>query len=207
MKMRHSRIAMLLAAMACSSTFASAQGLKFGVVGGMNLTKLRISSTADRKHFGSDNQTGWYIGGKLVASTGFGLGADVALEYSKQMLDINDDATAYHTLEIPVNVRFNFFTDKTLGFYLATGPQFGFALKNMRWEDTMQGGNFSKENMTTTWNVGGVVRLFKRLEIGIGYNFAMKKAGSIFMPSDEDREDYELEYKPNTFQLQAALLF
>ena len=102
---------MLLAAMACSITFASAQGLKFGVVGGMNLTKLRISSTADRKHFGSDNQTGWYIGGKLVASTGFGLGADVALEYSKQMLDINDDATAYHTLEIPLNVRFNFFTN------------------------------------------------------------------------------------------------
>ena len=35
----------------------------------------------------------------------------------------------------------------------------------------------------------------------------MKKAGSIFMPSNEDNEDFELEYKPNTFQLQAALLF
>ena len=78
----------------------------------------------------------------------------------------------------------------------------------MRWDYTLSGGNFNKQNMTTTWNVGGGVRLFSRLEIGIGYNFALKEAGSVFVPSKDDGTgSYSLEYKPNTFQLQAALLF
>lgn len=209
MKKRFLLIALPIAAMAFSSATATAQGLKFGIVGGMNLTKLRISSyDAGNRPLGSGNQAGWYVGGKLVASTGFGLGADVALEYSKRMLDINDEATACHSLEIPLNARFNFGLDKTLGFYIATGPQFSFALKNMRWDYTLSGGNFNKQNMTTTWNVGGGVRLFKHLEIGIGYNFALKEAGSVFVPSKDDGTgSYSLEYKPNTFQLQAALLF
>ena len=193
MKKRFLLIALPIAAMAFSTATATAQGLKFGIVGGMNLTKLRISSyDAGNRPLGSGNQAGWYVGGKLVASTGFGLGADVALEYSKRMLDINDEATACHSLEIPLNARFNFGLGKTLGFYIATGPQF----------------NFNKQNMTTTWNVGGGVRLFSRLEIGIGYNFALKEAGSVFVPSKDDGTgSYSLEYKPNTFQLQAALLF
>lgn len=199
---------LLMTAMACTTTNAAAQGVKFGVVGGMNLTKLRISSNAPGAGiFDSANQTGWYVGGKMVLSSRIGLGADVALEYSKRMLDINDDNTASHSLEIPINVRYNIGLGSSLGLYIATGPQLGFALKNMRWNQAISEGVFEKENLTTTWNVGGGVRLFKVLEVGIGYNFALKNAGNIFVPQNNGNAGYDIEYKPNTFQLQAALLF
>lgn len=210
MKHRFLLMMALLMALAGATNTAAAQGVKFGVVGGMNLTKLKISTSgegAQGKYFGSDNQTGWYIGGKMRAWAALGIGADVAVEYSKRTLDINGENRNYHTLEIPVNLRYQIGLLRLLDVYVATGPQFGFAFKNMRWENTLNGGNFSKENLNTTWNIGAGVMLMNRLEIGLGYNFALKKAGRAIVPSTGESKDYELEYKTNTFQVQAAVYF
>ena len=96
---------------------------------------------------------------------------------------------------------------------MATGPQFGFGLENMSWENMLPGSpsNFSKNNMTTTWNIGAGVRLLKHLEVGVGYNFALTGMGKTIFDYTTGivgaSNDYQLRYKTNTFQVQAAYYF
>lgn len=157
------------------------------------------------------NKCGWYIGPKAMINLPIGLGIDAALEYSQRDLEINDESEKYRTIEIPVNIRYNIGLGSKAGIYVATGPQFGFALDNMKWSNLGSGGNFSRSNLNTTWNVGAGVRLLGKLEIGIGYNFAMGNTGKAIFENlggaAGDSQDYELEYKTNTFQAQIAYFF
>jgi hypothetical protein len=78
----------------------------------------------------------------------------------------------------------------------------------MKWKNIGSGSNFSRENLNTTWNVGAGVRLLSRLDIGVGYNFALHKTGKAIiskaLPTGES-QDYELKYKTNTFQVKATI--
>ena len=141
----------------------------------------------------------------MTFNTIVGIGFDAAVEYSQRDLEINNETETYRTLEIPINLRYNIGLGDAAAVYIATGPQFGFALKNMAWNQNVAT-NFSKNNMNTTWNVGAGVRLLKHLEVGLGYNFAISKIGEAMVPTGDSR-DVELEYKANTFQVQVAYLF
>lgn len=193
---------------------ASAQTFDWGIVAGMNLTKLKLSGNA-KENFKSNNRTGWYVGPKIALNTAIGFGIDAALEYSQRELEIDNRTTTenetYRTLEIPVNLRYNIGLGKKAGVYIATGPQFGFALKNMSWSNVGTGTNFDRNNMNTTWNIGAGLRLLNHLEVGVGYNFALGKAGKAIWEGVSDTSgnstDYELEYKTNTFQVQVAYMF
>ena len=65
--------------------------------------------------------------------------------------------------------------------------------------------------MTTTWNIGAGVRVLKHLEVGIGYNFALGNVGKTLFEnvggSTGNSQDYQLEYKTNTFQAQLTYYF
>ncbi len=205
---------------------AQAQSFSYGIVGGLNLTKLKYSGSA-KDNFSSDNRAGWYIGPKVEFNTALGIGIEAALEFSQRSLNItSDDASnltndvygvqpsqsvteKYRTIEIPINIRYNIGLGSKAGIYVSTGPQFGFALQNMKWKNLGSGTNFSKQNMNTTWNIGAGVRLLSHLEVGIGYNFALGKAGKAIIGEKYSgtNQDYELKYKTNTFQVQVAYLF
>jgi len=197
---------------------ASAQTFDFGIVAGLNLSKLKFSGNYKntiKKNLESGNRAGWYVGPKIYLNTALGLGFDAAVEYSQRELEIDDGTTTdretYRTLEIPINVRYNIGLGKKAGVYVATGPQFGFAFKNMSWKNIGSGDNFDKSNLNTTWNIGAGLRLLNHLEIGVGYNFALGKVGKSILKnvggSTGESEDYELEYKTSTFQVQVAYLF
>lgn len=213
----------LMLGMACGT--AQAQSFSYGIVGGLNLTKLKYSGSA-KENFSSDNRAGWYIGPKVEFNTALGIGIDAALEFSQRSLNItSEDLSAentvhgvvsnqsvtekYRTIEIPINIRYNIGLGSKAGVYVSTGPQFGFALQNMKWKNLGSGTNFSKENMNTTWNIGAGVRLLGHLEVGVGYNFALGKAGKAIIGDNYNgtSQDYELKYKTNTFQVQVAYLF
>lgn len=209
-------LALLLALF--TATPANAQSFDFGIVAGLNLSKLKLSGSAKNtvvKNLESGNRAGWYVGPKIYLSTALGLGFDAAVEYSQRELEIDDGVTTesetYRTLEIPINIRYNIGLGKKAGIYVATGPQFGFAFKNMSWKNVGSGENFDRSNLNTTWNIGAGLRLLNHLEVGIGYNFAIGKVGKTilgqFVNSAGESEDYELEYKTNTFQVQLAYTF
>lgn len=200
--------AVLLLAVAGTAALP-AQKFSWGIVGGMNFTKLHFSGSAKNsagKNLSSENKAGWYIGPKVMFNTVIGLGVDAALEYSDRRLAVNNEIEHYRTLEIPVNVRYNFGLGSKAGAYVSTGPQFGFALQNMSWSNFGTGTNFDSNNLNTTWNVGAGLRLFGHLEVGVGYNFALGRIGKALV-NKGNSSDAELKYKANTAQVQLTYIF
>ena len=193
---------------------AAAQSLSWGVTAGLNLSKLKLSGDVPasvNSNLSTDNKAGWYVGPKVTFNTMLGIGLDASLQYSERNLNIGGENEKYRTIEIPINLRYNIGLSSLASVYVATGPQFGFGLQNMKWENTLQGGNFDKSNMTTTWNIGAGVRVLKHLEVGIGYNFALGNVGKTLFEnvggSTGNSQDYQLEYKTNTFQAQLTYYF
>lgn len=214
-------IALLLAFV--GTVAAQAQSFSYGIAAGYNLTKLTYSGNT--KNFSSDNKSGWFIGPKVEFNTVIGLGMDASLQYSQRKLNISEDvydelndvvgelshSKTYRTIEIPINVRYNVGLGKMASVFVYTGPQFGFPLQSMKWENVGSGLNFSKEKMNTTWNIGAGVRLLKHLEASVGYNFALSKAGSAILDNlgveTGSGSNKELKYRTNTFQVQVAYMF
>ena len=211
------KIATLLAGLALLLVMAApaaAQSLSWGVTAGLNLSKLSLSGDYKNMagtNFSTDNKAGWYVGPKVVFNTVLGVGVDASLQYSERSLSIGGESEKYRTIEIPINLRYNIGLSSIASVYVSTGPQFGFGLQNMSWEGALGGGNFDKSNMTTTWNVGAGVRVLKHLEVGVGYNFALGSVGKTLFEnvggSTGGSRDYQLEYKTNTFQVQATYYF
>lgn len=212
-------IALLLAFV--GTVAAQAQSFSYGITAGYNLTKLTYSG--NKENFSSDNKSGWFIGPKVEFNTVIGLGVDASLQYSQRKLNISEDvydesndvvgelshSKTYRTIEIPINVRYNVGLGKMASVFVYTGPQFGFPLQSMTWDDFGTGSNFSKEKMNTTWNIGAGVRLLKHLEANVGYNFALSKAGSAILNNFgvETGSGKSLKYRTNTFQVQVAYMF
>lgn len=203
---------------------AHAQLFKFGVVTGLNLTKLKIKGDKGTfaeqvgKTFDSENRTGWYVGPKIWINTPLGIGLDGALQYSQRRLDVAGVGETYRSVEIPVNVRYNIGLGSIASVHVSTGPQFGFNVGGMDAEDWISsiGGNsrFSKQNMNTTWNVGAGIKLLGHLEVDLGYNFAISRMGKAILDVAGSGSgvnipvgSYEVEYKTNTFQVQLAYIF
>lgn len=201
---------------------AKAQKFSYGIVAGYDLTKVKYSGDM-KNNFSSDNKSGWYVGPKFVLSTAIGLGVDASLQYSQRKLNITQEgyydgneilnnvsqSQTYRTIEIPINLRYSIGLGSSASVFAYTGPQFGFALQNMKFDKL--GNNFSRENLNTTWNIGAGVRLLKHLEASVGYNFAIGKAGKAILHGvgiyEGESQDLELKYKTNTFQVQLAYMF
>lgn len=201
---------------------AKAQKFSYGIVAGYDLTKVKYSGDM-KNNFSSDNKSGWYVGPKIVFSTVMGLGVDASLQYSQRKLNITQEgyydgneilnnvsqSQTYRTIEIPINLRYSIGLGSSASVFAYTGPQFGFALQNMKFDKL--GNNFSRENLNTTWNIGAGVRLLKHLEASVGYNFAIGKAGKAILNgvgvNEGESQDLELKYKTNTFQVQLAYMF
>lgn len=196
---------------------AAAQGFSWGVVGGMNLSKVSFKGEwAD--NLSSDNRAGWYIGPKVAFSLPLGLAFDGSVQYSQRKLSADaqqadGSSKTFRSIEIPINVRYNIGLGKVASVYVATGPQFGFNVGDREWNifsSNYNGSNgiFKSNNMVTTWNVGAGVKLLGHLEVGVGYNFGLGKMGETilsnvpgnFVGTGDD-------YKTNTFQVQVAYMF
>lgn len=202
---------LLAAAMLLSVSTSQAQ-IQWGVVAGTNLSKVNFSKDLDRfahDNLKSKNMSGWYVGPKVnVKIPLVGLGLDAALEYSQKKLQshYNEGSTSktFRSVEIPINLRYNFGVSKQASVYLATGPQFGFNVgnKNWRWNKVIETSEqtFKKSNMSTSWNVGAGVKVLNHLEVGLLYNIALSK---YYKAAGND--DYT--FKSNSFQIQAAILF
>lgn len=209
--------ALLLLGLTAAPATVQAQSFDWGIVAGLNMSRLKVSGDAlQTVKDNGDYKAGWYVGPKVYFNTVIGLGIDASLQYSERKLQmqsksdvVGSETETYRTIEIPINLRYNIGLGKTLGVYVSTGPQFGFALQNMNWGNVGTGYNFSRENMNTTWNVGAGLRLMQHLEVGIGYNFAIGPVGKMIVGSNKvgTSDDKELKYKANTLQVQVAYVF
>ena len=169
---------------------AQAQLIKFGVKGGLNMSKLDL----DAKELGDlkDNSTGFFIGPMAeVTLPIIGLGIDGALMYSQR----GEGELKEQGIEIPVNLKYTIGLGSTLGVYLAAGPDFYYNFKDI----DIQGLEAKKTQVAV--NLGAGVKLLKKLQIGVTYQIPM---GDSFEWKDAMET---IGAKNKTWQVSAALIF
>ena len=204
-------IALIVLAAAMTLT-AQAQGIKFGVKGGLNITKISFSEDV----FKSENKTGFFVGPTLKISLPMGFGVDIAALYDERSADVSgglvkteggDDMLVYNTqsetikqksLQVPVNLRYNIGFSSMAGIYLAAGPQFGFPVADKVFETKV--GEYRLKDANLSINFGAGLTLMGHLEVGFTYNLAAGKSGEFRNWDDVDTHN-------NAWQISAAYYF
>lgn len=182
---------------------AQAQMFKFGVKGGMNISKVTFSEDI----FKGDNRTGFFIGPTAEFTIPLaGLGVDVAALYSQvdtKVEGMGSNLPASNekmkSFEFPINLKWSMGLGSTLGIFVAVGPQFGFNVGHGDYANA-----FDKKSCYTTFNVGGGVKLLRHLQAGINYNFGISKLAKA-EAGENDRTLIEMKRK--TWQLSLAYIF
>ena len=196
------KIVSIMVVMACLFVAipSQAQILKFGIKGGLNISKVTFSKDL----FKSDNRTGFYIGPTAEFTIPVaGLGIDVAALYNQTDAKMNGMGTdlietseKMKSIEIPVNLKWTLGLGSTLGVFVAAGPQFGFNVGDSNYAEA-----FDMEKWYTSFNVGGGLKLFRHLQAGINYNFGISKLAKTIS------EKRNIDMKRKTWQVSLAYMF
>lgn len=175
---------------------AQAQLIKWGVKGGVNMTKIDW----DGGYKGNkDNSTGFFIGPMAEITIPIvGLGVDGALLFSQkgQKTDILEDGERYTVdgrqtgLEIPVNLKYTIGLGSMLGIYLAAGPDFFFDFKKKD--------DIDRKKAQVGLNLGAGVKLIRHLQVGVNYQIPL---------GDSFKVVNAIGAKNKTWQISAAYLF
>ena len=200
-------IALVVLAAAMTLT-AQAQGIKFGVKGGLNITKMTFSKDI----VSSDNKTGFFVGPSLKLSLPLGFGADIAALYDERSADVTgvSSSTSYivstastetikqKSIQIPLNRRYNIGRGAMAAVYLAAGPQFGFPVSDKVYDTKF--GEYRLKDANLSINFGAGLTLMGHLELGVTYNLAAGKSGEFKDWNDVDTHN-------NAWQISAAYYF
>ena len=198
----------IVMAVALLTAIPSQAQIKFGVKGGLNVTKMSVSSDV----YSADNNNGFFIGPTVKFTLPIvGLGIDAAALYDQRkgsLVSRNDKSedVKFKSINVPVNLRWNIGLGSLAGIYLAAGPQFGFALGDF--SDAWDSNFYKKENMNVSINLGAGLSLLKHLELGFTYNIQTKDTYSItenYAGGSLGREITDI--KTNAWQISAAYYF
>lgn len=181
----------------------SAQGVKFGVKGGINNTDMSF----DEKVFNSSNRYGWFIGPTVKVTLPV-LGVDFSLLYDQKATEMNGETLEQKSVVVPVNLRTQFGLGSLVGLYLAAGPQFEFNVgqRNFSWTDRDQVRNtFQLKESNFSFNLGAGVYLLKNIEVGCTYNIAIGRTGDTTF-ENAMRSTYD-KSKAKTWTIMGAIYF
>lgn len=179
----------LLVAVACllMAQPAQAQLLKWGVKGGVNMSKIDWDGGYEGN---KDNSTGFFIGPMAELTLPIiGLGVDGALLYSQR----GDDGFKQQGLEIPVNLKYTIGLGSMLGIYFAAGPDFFYNWKEYEGDKTVG----EKKSAQVGLNLGAGVKLLKHLQVGVNYQ----------LPMGDSFKIQNVNFKTKTWQVSMAVLF
>ncbi len=181
------KIISLLMLAACLAVAMPAQAqLKFGVKGGLNLSKLDVKGNTL-----SDNTTGFFIGPMAEFTLPVvGLGVDGALMYSQR----GKDEYKQQGVEIPLNLKYTIGLGSTLGVYVAAGPDIFFNFKDI----DLAG--IDKKDAQVGLNLGAGVKLLGHLQAGFTYQIPLGNSFELANLSDAGA-------KTKTWQILVAYTF
>lgn len=196
---------LFVVALLASTMTVQALGLKFGIKGGLNLTKMTFSKDV----YSSDNQAGFYLGPTLKLSLPLGFCVDAAVLYDQRSAKVEsdnltgvqgagDEKIKQKSIQIPINARYNIGLGSEAGIYLAVGPQFGFPVGDKVYNTKV--GEYTLKSSNLSFNFGAGVYLLDHLEVGFSYNLAAGKSGEFKNGGDIDTHN-------NAWQIGAAIYF
>ena len=122
-----------------------------------------------------------------------GLGVEASALLSQKGFNADSDHSKQLGLDVPVSLKYTFGLGKTLGIYLAAGPDFYFDFKGEK-------NGVERKRAQVGINVGGGVKLFRHLQVGVNYNiptgdhFSLKGAGSAIVKGKDKTWQVSLAY-------------
>mgnify|MGYP003391735295 FL=1 len=193
-------------------TSASAFSFDWGITGGLNYTKVKLSSksAAFSSLKSGDSQAGWNVGVRANVGLIAGFSVNGALLYNQNKLVLERDqikeTETERSFSIPLNLRYNFGIGKT-GVFVGTGPQFDFALGSTKWNDALLNNDtYDKKNMATSWNVSVGAKVLGKVELTAGYTFALGAIGKA-IAQQTGTPIGGADIKRNMFQINATYYF
>lgn len=194
-------------------TSASAFSFNWGITGGLNYTKVKVSNSAISNLKSGDSQAGWNIGVRANVGLIAGFSVNGALLYNQNKLVLESDQVKEYETErsfsIPLNLRFNFGVGGT-GVFVGTGPQFDFGLGSTKWNKALGNASstFDKQNMATSWNISAGAKVLGKLELTAGYTFALGAIGKAIVEQTAGSKAIGgADIKRNMFQINATYYF
>lgn len=184
---------------------SQAQLVKFGVKGGLNLTKMDMDHGLDTK-----NKTGFFVGPTMIIDlplTGLDIDASALYDYRASKLEVYDEYNATETLKqqqiaIPVNVRYGFGIGDVARVFAFAGPQFGFVIDKE--QSIKQVADWKMKTSNFSVNVGVGATVLKHLQATVNYNVACGKTGEVTW---RDTGHAISKGKSNSWQLGLAYIF
>jgi len=131
----------------------------------------------------SQNRNGFFAGLTMdVTLPIVGLGVDFSVLYDNRIVTVPSIGSkadkTFHSIAIPLNVKYTFGLSTLISAYLATGPQVTYGLNNrswvidenviVRWTD---GWELNRSDLS--WNAGGGVTLLNHFRLGYCYNIRL----------------------------------
>ena len=173
------------------ATTINAQGFHFGLKGGVLGNKASVTGLRD--NFKCENLTGFQVGPMVEFQTGFhGLVFDGSLLYAQRGAKIsnlnNQQETEIRTqsIDIPIEVRWNFGLSSALDLFLGLGPSFSFLIDRDNWGRELAHiavDVLDKNLPSMGWrstevglNLGGGVKLFNHLLVNCYYNIGLTQS-------------------------------
>lgn len=199
-------ISLFFVMLLCCSFAANSQ-IKFGIKGGLNVTKMSFSDVPS--NFDSNNRLGFFVGPILdVRLPLVGLGVDAAFLFSNRQGRVKtsqeDKTFSESGFDIPINLKYSFGLSRLAAIYFAAGPNFFFNIdKNQKVGDY----KFDKKSAQVGINVGGGINFLKHYQIGVNYNIPLNKSAEDKISAEDVKQAYDASYKTKTWQMSFAYFF
>lgn len=186
---------------------ASAQGIAFGVKGGINGTKMSIDNDAVKSEAG----IGFFIGPTLKIDFLPFLGVQAGALYEQANSKVDGEKIKRQSIIVPIDLRLNLKFNEEAGIYLTTGPQLGFNVgkDEFTWnESSSYKSTFQMKKSMFNWNFGAGVMINKHFEVGAVYSLGIAKTGELEAEIDKAKDNNnELKPKSSTWQISATVFF
>lgn len=184
---------------------ASAQGIAFGVKGGVNFTKMSIDDDAVKCESG----VGFFVGPTLKIDFLPFLGIQGALMYEQSNSKVNDEKIKRQAIVLPIDLRVNLKLNEATGLYVATGPQFDFNVgSDFEFKGSKLKETFDFNTAMFGWNFGAGIMLSKKFEIGAAYNLGISKTGELESEYEAAKASgKDLKPKSSSWKISATLFF
>lgn len=183
---------------------AQAQGVKFGIKAGLNVTDMHFS----KEVFDKSNKAGWFIGPTVKFSlplTGLGIDASALYDYrsAKVALEAGEEQTVKHQqIAIPINLRYTIGLGSLANIFFFAGPQWGINVGNKDFKWT-HGSSYSLKKSDFSVNLGLGATVASHLQVSANYNIACGKSSEVSMVSAAK----DFKSRNNSWQLGVAYFF
>ena len=190
------------------STSANAQGVKFGVKGGLNVTDMHL----DSKLLNNSNCVGGFIGPTVkftLPIIGFGVDASALYDYREaKVTDLanQEKSVKQEQISIPVNARYSIGLGSTASAFLFAGPQWSINIGDKDFEWT-KGSSYSFKDSNFSVNAGLGITLMDHLQISANYNIAMGKTADVKARKLLTDLPEKAKSRTNSWQIAVAYFF